>query len=125
MNHYVNSAGLDISNAKPKKFDPTALVSLGLDLIVGTVAGISNAKKQRELEEKIAKLSLKQQKELELALSEAQNETMRVSIMYQTFAVLQNQKLVDEQKTKRFILLGILGGGVLLLVGLAIVYKRR
>ena len=45
--------------------------------------------------------------------------------MYQTFAVLQNQKMVDEQKTKRLILLGILGGGVLLLVGLAIVYKRR
>ena len=125
MNHYVNSTGVDVSSAKPKKFDPTALASLGLDLIVGTVAGISNAKKQRELEEKIAKLSLEQQKELELALSEAQNETMRISIMYQTFAVLQNQQMVDEQKTKRLILLGILGGGVLLLVGLAIVYKRR
>lgn len=125
MKHYVNSAGVDLPSAKPKKFDPTALISLGFDLIVGTVAGVQNAKKQRELEEKIAKLSLEQQKELELALSEAQNETMRISVMYQTFAVLQNQKMVDEQKTKRLILLGILGGGVLLLVGLAIIYKRR
>lgn len=120
MNHYKNAEG-----GTPKKFDATQLVSMGLDLIVGTVAGISNAKKQRELQEKIAKLSLKQQKELEENLVKAQTQIERQRIMYQTFAVLNNQNLVDARKNKQLIVLSILGGGTLLLVGMAIFYKRR
>ncbi len=106
-------------------FDASSLISQGLNLAVGTIAGVSNAKKQRELQEKLAKLSLKQQKELEERLQDTQSEIQRLNIMYQTFAVLENQKLVDSRKDKQLTLFYFLGGGALLLVGMAIVYKMR
>lgn len=121
MNHYKNSDG----GATPKKFDATALASAGLDLIVGTVFSVQNAKKQRQLQEKIAKLSLEQQKQLEESLLKAQTELGRQRIMYQTLAVVNEQNLVDGRKNKQLILLGILGGGTLLLVAMAIFYKRN
>ena len=109
----------------PKKFDATQLASMGLDLIVGTISSQTNAKKQRQLQEKLAKMSLQQQKELEERLQDTNSNLERLNIMYQTFAVLENQKLIDGRKNKQLILIGILGGGVLLLTGLAIFYKRK
>lgn len=114
-----------VSQAGKGGFDPSSLISQGLNLAVGTIAGVSNAKKQRELQEKLAKLSLKQQKELEERLQDTQSEIQRLNIMYQTFAVLENQKLVDSRKDKQLTLFYFLGGGALLLVGMAIVYKMR
>lgn len=123
MTSYKNSSGTPPTT--PKKFDPTALASMGFDLILGTIVGVSEGKKQRQLQEKIAKMSLKQQKELEENLVRAKSQIERLSIMYQTFAVLENSKLVDARKNKQLTLLAILGGGTLLLVGMAIFYKRR
>ena len=122
MAYYKNVSG---QGGTPKKFDPTALASMGFDMILGTLVGISEAKKQRELQEKIAKMSLKQQKELEENLLQAQTQLERQRIMYQTFAVLENSKLVDARKNKQLTLLSVLGGGTLLLVGMAIFYKRK
>lgn len=123
MAYYKNVGGA--TPTTPKKFDPTALASMGFDMILGTLVGISEAKKQRELQEKIAKMSLKQQKELEENLLQAQTQLERQRIMYQTFAVLENSKLVDARKNKQLTLLSVLGGGTLLLVGMAIFYKRK
>lgn len=124
MAYYKNIGG-GATPTTPKKFDPTALASMGFDMILGTVVGISEAKKQRELQEKIAKMSLKQQKELEENLLQAKTQIERQRIMYQTFVVLENSKLVDVRKNKQLTLLSILGGGTLLLVGMAIFYKRK
>lgn len=107
------------------KFDPTQAISMGLNLVVGTIASQSDAKKRRQLEESLAKLSLAQQKDLEIRMQDVKSDTARLSIMYQTFAVLENQKLVDSRKNKQLILLGILGGGILLLIGLGMYYKRK
>lgn len=123
MAYYKNVGGA--TPTTPKKFDPTALASMGFDMILGTLVGISEAKKQRELQEKIATMSLKQQKELEENLLQAQTQLERQRIMYQTFAVLENSKLVDARKNKQLTLLSVLGGGTLLLVGMAIFYKRK
>ena len=123
MAYYKNVGGA--TPTTPKKFDPTALASMGFDMILGTLVGISEAKKQRELQEKIATMSLKQQKELEENLLQAQTQLERQRIMYQTFAVLENSNLVDARKNKQLTLLSVLGGGTLLLVGMAIFYKRK
>jgi hypothetical protein len=122
---YYKNVGGGTPSGTPKKFDPTALASMGFDMILGTLVGISEAKKQRELQEKIAKMSLKQQKELEENLLQAQTQLERQRIMYQTFAVLENSKLVDARKNKQLTLLSVLGGGTLLLIGMAIFYKRK
>ena len=79
MAYYKNIGGA--TPTTPKKFDPTALASMGFDMILGTLVGISEAKKQRELQEKIAKMSLKQQKELEENLLQAQTQLERQRIM--------------------------------------------
>ena len=122
---YYKNVGGSATPTTPKKFDPTALASMGFDMILGTLVGISEGKKQRELQEKIAQMSLKQQKELEENLLQAQTQLERQRIMYQTFAVLENSKLVDARKNKQLTLLSVLGGGTLLLVGMAIFYKRK
>ena len=64
-----------------------------------------------------------EQKELEQKMLEAQSETKRLEIMYQTFAIINNQKLYDERKAKQLTLYYVLGIGSLLLVGMAIYYK--
>lgn len=117
---YVNkTGGKGLSSG-----DITNLATAGLDMIVGTISATRDAKKQRELQEKLAKMSLQQQKELDAKMREAQTQLARLTIMYQTFAVLENQKLVDKRKQKQLLLIGVLGGGVLLLTGLAIFYKK-
>lgn len=118
-------SSLDNIKTSATGFDPTNAISQGLNLIVGTVAGVNNAKKQRELQERLAKLTLNQQKELEQRLQDTQSEIQRLDIMYRTFAVLENQKLIDSRKNKQLTLFYFLGAGSLILVGMAIVYKMR
>ena len=123
-NTYLNSAGG--GTTAPQGGSGTGdLIAMGVQVITGLVAGSISAKKNRELQEKLAKLSLKQQKELEEKMLATQSELERLNIMYKTFAVLENQKLLDSRKGKQLTLLAVLGGGVLVLVGMAIFYKRK
>ena len=101
------------------------LIVEGAKIIIGLVSSSITAQKNRELQEKLATLTLKQQKELTERMQDANTEIERLNIMYQTFAVLENQKLVDSRKSKQLTLFYFLGGGSLLLVGLAIIFKRK
>jgi len=101
------------------------LIAMGVNTIIGLVSGGISAKKNRELQEKLAKLSLAQQKELEEKMLATQSQLERLNIMYKTFAVLENQKLLDARKGKQLTLLAVLGGGVLVLTAMAIFYKRK
>ena len=123
-NTYLNSAGG--GTTAPQGGRGTGdLIAMGVQVITGLVAGSISAKKNRELQEKLAKLSLKQQKELEEKMLATQSELERLNIMYKTFAVLENQKLLDSRKGKQLTLLAVLGGGVLVLTAMAIFYKRK
>jgi len=124
MEKFNNSTGTQVANSS-KGFDPTNAVAMGLDLIVGTVFAVNDAKKNRELQEKLGQMSLAQQKELEEKLQETNSQLARLDIMYKTFAVLENQKLVDSRKNKQLTLLAVLGGGVLVLTAMAIFYKKK
>jgi len=101
------------------------LIAMGVSTIIGLVSGGISAKKNRELQEKLGKLSLKQQKELEEKMLATKSELERLNIMYKTFAVLENQKLLDSRKGKQLTLLAVLGGGVLVLTAMAIFYKKK
>jgi len=123
-NTYLNSTGG--GTTAPQGGSGTGdLIAMGVQVITGLVAGSIDAKKNRELQEKLAKLSLKQQKELEEKMLATQSELERLNIMYKTFAVLENQKLLDSRKGKQLTLLAVLGGGVLVLTALAIFYKKK
>lgn len=123
-NIYLNSTGGGGGGAKAGggKGD---LIAMGVQIISGLVMGAVEGKKMRQLQEKLAKLSLAQQKELEEKMLATQDSLERLNIMYKTFAVLENQKLIDERKDKQLTLLYFLGGGVLLLTAMAIFYKRK
>jgi hypothetical protein len=54
-----------------------------------------------------------------------QSELERLNIMYKTFAVLENQKLLDSRKGKQLTLLYVMGGGILVLVAMSILYKKK
>jgi hypothetical protein len=101
------------------------LIVEGAKVIIGLVSSSITAQKNRELQEKLATLTLKQQKELAERMQDVNSEIARLNIMYQTFAVLENQKLVDSRKSKQLTLFYFLGGGSLLLVGMAIIFKRK
>ena len=122
---YLNATATAPAPATAKGSGTSDLIGLGVSTIIGLVAGEISAKKNRELQEKLGKLSLKQQKELEEKMLASKDELARLNIMYQTFAVLENQKLLDSRKGKQLNLLYVMGGGILVLVGMAIIYKRK
>tara|TARA_R110001606_G_scaffold7664_1_gene33525 strand:+ start:262 stop:627 length:366 start_codon:yes stop_codon:yes gene_type:complete len=101
------------------------LIVEGAKIIIGLVSSSITAQKNRELQEKLATLTLKQQRELTERMQDVNSEIERLNIMYQTFAILENQKLVDSRKSKQLTLFYFLGGGSLLLVGMAIIFKRK
>ena len=101
------------------------LIGMGVQVITSLVAGSISAKKNRELQEKLAKLSLDQQKELQEKMMASSSETERLAIMYQTFAGIEGQKLNDSRKNKQLIALSVFGGGILVLVGMSIIFKRK
>ena len=124
---YLNASGMPTGGggATQGGGGTTDLIAMGVSTIIGLVAGGIDAKKNRELQEKLAKLSLKQQKELEEKMLATQSELERLNIMYKTFAVLENQKLLDSRKGKQLTLLYVMGGGILVLVAMSIFYKRK
>jgi len=124
---YLNASGMPTGGggATQGGGGTTDLIAMGVSTIIGLVAGGIDAKKNRELQEKLAKLSLKQQKELQEKMLATQSELERLNIMYKTFAVLENQKLLDSRKGKQLTLLYVMGGGILVLVAMSIFYKRK
>ena len=124
---YLNASGMPTGGggATQGGGGTTDLIAMGVSTIIGLVAGGIDAKKNRELQEKLAKLSLKQQKELQEKMLATQSELERLNIMYKTFAVLENQKLLDSRKGKQLTLLYVMGGGILVLVAMSILYKKK
>ena len=124
---YLNASGMPTGGggATQGGGGTTDLIAMGVNTIIGLVSGGISAKKNRELQEKLAKLSLKQQKELEEKMLATQSELERLNIMYKTFAVLENQKLLDSRKGKQLTLLYVMGGGILVLVAMSILYKKK
>tara|TARA_R110001592_G_scaffold30956_1_gene109966 strand:- start:192 stop:572 length:381 start_codon:yes stop_codon:yes gene_type:complete len=120
---YLNASG--VPSTAPSGGGGADLIAQGVQVLVGLVSSSISAKKNRELQEQLAKLSLKQQKELTERLQDVTSDVDRLRIMYQTFAVLENQKLIDSRKDKQLTLFYFLGGGSLLLVGMAIIFKRK
>lgn len=108
-----------------KKFDAQGAITQTIDIAVKAVSASQQAKKQLELQEKLGRLSLKQKKLLESRLQDVQSDIERMRIMYQTFAVMENDKLISETTNRKLTLFYFLGGGALLLVGMAIVFKNR
>jgi hypothetical protein len=85
----------------------------------------ADAAKQRELEEMLGRLSLDQQKELEIRLQDVQGEVEKQKIVYQYLAIKNNQDAINAIKSKRYTSYIILGGSIFLLAIVVILLKRK
>jgi len=92
--------------------------ALGGALISGVVGGLfakGEAKKGRELQKELEKLSLAQQKQLEERLQDVKAETERQSLVYQFLAVQNNNEMLNKIQSKRYTSYIVLGVGVTIL----------
>jgi predicted neutral ceramidase superfamily lipid hydrolase len=93
--------------------------------IVSSLFAKADAKKQRELEEEIAKLSLAQQLELQSHLQTVQGEVQKQKIVYDYLAQKNLQEVEANIKSKRYTAYIVLGGAVLLLAGVIVLSKFK
>lgn len=98
-------------------------------MIVSTIISSSfakaDAKKQRDLEEQLTKLSLDQQKELQQHLQVVQGEVEKQKIVYQYLAEKNLQQVEGSIKSKRYTAYIILGGAIVLLTGVILLSKLK
>ena len=88
----------------------SALGSGGLSNIGGAVVSSiisgafasSDAKKQREMEQELTKLSLAQQKELEIRLQDVNGELAKQEIIYEYLAIKKNNEGLLAIKNRRY-----------------------
>ena len=88
--------------------------TLGSTLITSSFAK-ADAKKQKEMEQKINLLSLDQQKFLEQRLQDVQGEVAKQQIIYQYLAVQNNNEMLNKIQSKRYTSYIFLGVGVVVL----------
>ena len=84
--------------------------------IIGGAFAKEEAGKQRELAERLAKLSLEQQKEIEQRFQNIQSEIQRQNLVYQYLAVQQHNEALLRIQNKRYTSYAILGVGAFALI---------
>lgn len=85
----------------------------------------ADAKKQRELEEQLAKLDLAQQKELAQRMQDVEGEVAKQAEYYKFLAKQNNNEMLNKLKSKRYTSFIILGAGVLVLALVIVGLKKK
>jgi len=110
-------------NASSNGFDPSALISAGLDVTLGLIMAAKSQKDIKDLQNQISKLSKKQLADLEKKLKESKDQNERLSIFYKTLAVYANQKQIDELNSKKALGITLLGLTLLGVISLIVIKK--
>jgi len=93
-----------------------AVAGVVISSIIGGAFAKEDAGKQRELIERLEKLSLAQQKEIAERLQNIQSEIERQSLVYQYLAVQQHNEALLKIQNKRYTSYAILGVGAFTLI---------
>tara|TARA_R110000850_G_scaffold87677_6_gene188483 strand:- start:185 stop:514 length:330 start_codon:yes stop_codon:yes gene_type:complete len=99
------------------------LIGAGFTAILGTLSSIKEAKNQRELQEKIIRMSLAQKRELEIRMQDAQTAVARQKILFEALAVDKHHALIRETSREKSVSLVVVGIGAILLA--VIIYQAR
>jgi hypothetical protein len=83
--------------------------------LAGYFGGAEQGRKNRDLMNDLAQLSLAQQKQLEERLQDAKTETERQGLAYQFLALQKNNEAVNKIQGKRYTSYIVLGVGVTIL----------
>ena len=87
--------------------------------------GAEQGRKNRDLQKELAKLSLEQQKELEIRLQDSKSETERQALAYQYLAVQRNNESLNKIQSKRYTSYIVLGVGVTILALVFVKLAKR
>ncbi len=116
-----------LSSPKPTdaKFDPSGLISAGLDVVSGLVVKQKALKDQKALELKIQALDAEQKKELEAKVKSVQGEIAQMQVLFKTLAIYENQKELQKYNKQKTTQKFILAGGFGLLIAIIIIVKLK
>lgn len=103
----------------------SGLIGAGFSVITNTISGISQANKQRELQEKIAKLSLAQQLELEKRMQDANSAIERQKLLFEALAVDKNREFMRETNRERNMGLIVIGIGLIALGSVIFLTRKK
>lgn len=104
-------------------FDPSALIAAGVGTVANLIVSVKNQKDQKKLQEKLALLSLEQQKELEIRLQNVQGEVAKMQLLYQALAMDKDRAATSALNKQKFIGISILGISVVILA--IVIYKAK
>jgi hypothetical protein len=85
----------------------------------------ADAKKQRQLQEELAKLDLAQQKELAQRMQDVEGEVAKQQAYYEYLAEQNNNEMLNKLKSKRYTSFIVLGAGVILLAFVVLGLKKK
>ena len=82
-------------------------------------------RKARELQKELEKLSLAQQKELEIRLQDVKSQLAREELVYKYLAVQNNNEMLNKIKSKRYTSYIVLGIGVTILASVILKLSKK
>ena len=102
--------------------------AIGGALIGGVINGLfakEEGRKARELQKELEKLSLAQQKELEIRLQDVKSQLAREELVYKYLAVQNNNEMLNKIKSKRYTSYIVLGIGVTILASVILKLSKK
>ena len=102
--------------------------AIGGALIGGVINGLfakEEGRKARELQKELEKLSLAQQKELEIRLQDVKSQLAREELVYKYLAVQNNNEMLNRIKSKRYTSYIVLGIGVTILASVILKLSKK
>lgn len=129
MENYYNAGGIGSSSSSGKSGGSGDAVGAIGGAVIGSLASyFGNAeqgRKNRDLMNDLAQLSLAQQKQLEERLQDSKTETERIALAYQFLAVERNNESLNKIRGKRYTSYIVLGVGVTILAVVFLKLAKR
>ena len=126
MDSWYNFGGGGTPSGGSPKFDPYSLAGQLIGTFISIGFAKNNAKEQRKLQEKIAKMSLESQENIARALANAQTDIEKQRIGFQILALEKNEVLLrDLQKDKTTSLIFVGMGAVALAVVIFLAKRKK
>jgi hypothetical protein len=123
MENYYNGDGSSSSGSGSGAIGQIGGALIGS--LFGYFGGAEQGRKNRDLMNDLAQLSLAQQKQLEERLQDSKTETERIALAYQFLAVERNNEALNKIKGKRYTSYIVLGVGVTILAVVFLKLAKR
>jgi hypothetical protein len=123
MENYYNGDGSSSSGSSSGAIGQIGGAVIGS--LFGYFGGAEQGRKNRDLMNDLAQLSLAQQKQLEERLQDSKTETERIALAYQFLAVERNNEALNKIKSKRYTSYIVLGVGVTILAVVFLKLAKR